>query len=194
MDKLKKRYGFWTATSMVVGITIGSRVFFKADDVLKASGGSLPTALFAWLLGGAIMIVTAYTFSQISKKIVKVNGLVDYFEEAYGPAGGYLIAWFITLIYYPTLVAVLSWISANYTIGLISWEKGLWPLAFIYMTLFFILNIISPMLAGRWQVLATIIKLIPLAIVAILGTVSGLITGQTFQSFTVSAQSGKSWS
>ena len=58
MDDLKKKYGFWTATAMVVGIVIGSGVFFKADDVLAASGGSLPTALLAWLIGGAIMVVT----------------------------------------------------------------------------------------------------------------------------------------
>ena len=45
MQVLEKKYGFWTATAMVVGIVIGSGVFFKADDVLIAAGGSLPTAL-----------------------------------------------------------------------------------------------------------------------------------------------------
>ncbi len=39
MEELDKKYGFWTATAMVVGIVIDSGVFFKADDVLKASGG-----------------------------------------------------------------------------------------------------------------------------------------------------------
>ena len=45
MQVLEKKYGFWSATAMVVGIVIGSGVFFKADDVLIAAGGSLPTAL-----------------------------------------------------------------------------------------------------------------------------------------------------
>ena len=66
MDNLQKKYGFWTATAMVVGIVIGSGVFFKADDVLKAAGGDLPTALIAWLIGGSIMVVTAYVFSKIA--------------------------------------------------------------------------------------------------------------------------------
>ncbi len=64
MENLEKKYGFWTATAMVVGIVIGSGVFFKADDVLKASGGHLPTALLAWLIGGSIMVVTATYFQR----------------------------------------------------------------------------------------------------------------------------------
>lgn len=188
MKTLEKKYGFWTATAMVVGIVIGSGVFFKADDVLKAAGGSLPTALLAWLIGGAIMVVTAYVFAHIAVRIERVNGVVDYFESAYGEKAGYLVAWFMTFVYYPTLVAVLAWVSANYTIGLLGLEQGVWLMAAIYLVLFFLLNCLSPVLAGKWQVSATIIKLIPLALVAIVGTVGGLISGQTFDSFANSAR------
>ncbi len=188
MEKLQKKYGFWTATAMVVGIVIGSGVFFKADDVLNASGGSLPTALFAWLIGGMIMMITSYVFSKIAARIEKVNGVVDYFEEAYGQKGGYIVAWFMTFVYYPTLCAVLAWVSANYTVGLLGMEHGLWLIALIYLTLFFVLNILSPVWAGRWQVSTTVIKLIPLCLIAIVGIIMGLVTGQTVQSFTVVAQ------
>ncbi|MDC7233072.1 MAG: amino acid permease [Spirochaetales bacterium] len=184
-----RRYGFWTASAMVVGITIGSGVFFKADDVLSAAGGSLPMALLAWLIGGAIMVVTAYVFARIASRIEKVNGMVDYFEAAYGEKAAYLVAWFMTIIYYPSLVAVLSWVSANYTLALTGWEQGLWSLALIYMLLFNILNVLSPMMAGRWQVSATIIKLIPLLLVGVFGTISGIISGQTVDSFTRTAGS-----
>lgn len=188
MQNLEKKYGIWTAIAMVIGIVIGSGVFFKADDVLKASGGSLPTALLAWLIGGAIMVVTAYVFAKIASRIEKVNGVVDYFEEAYGWRAGYLVAWFMTIVYYPTLVAVLAWVSANYSVNLLGLDQGVWPLAFAYMVLFFLLNIYSPVLAGIWQVSATVIKLIPLALVAVVGLVSGLSSGQTVASFTSAAQ------
>ncbi|QJB58223.1 amino acid permease [Pseudodesulfovibrio sp. zrk46] len=188
MDNLQKKYGFWTATAMVVGIVIGSGVFFKADDVLKASGGSLTTALTAWLIGGCIMIVTAYVFSNIATRIERVNGVVDYFETAYGEKAGYMVAWFLTFIYYPTLVAVLAWVSANYTQGLLGWESGVWPISVVYMTLFFLLNYFSPVLAGKWQVTSTVIKLIPLALVAVVGGIAGMTSGQTMQNFMQSAQ------
>lgn len=195
MAELEKKYGFWTATAMVVGIVIGSGVFFKADDVLKASGGSLTTALTAWLIGGLIMVVTAYVFSKIATRIEKVNGVVDYFEQAYGSKAGYLVAWFMTFIYYPTLVAVLAWVSANYTAGLLQMENGVWPISAIYLTAFFLLNYFSPVLAGKWQVTSTVVKLIPLGLVAIVGGVVGLSSGQTMTNFmqtadTVSGEGG----
>ena len=188
MKELQKKYGFWTATAMVVGIVIGSGVFFKADDVLAASGGSLPTALLAWLIGGGIMVVTAYVFSHIATRIGKVNGVVDYFEEAYGERAGYLVAWFMTFIYYPTLVAVLAWVSANYTQALFGLENAVWTIAMVYMTLFFLLNVLAPVLAGKWQVSATVIKLIPLGLVAVIGMVKGVTSGQLVDSFTIGAQ------
>ncbi len=189
MDNLQKKYGFWTATAMVVGIVIGSGVFFKADDVLKASGGSLTTALTAWMIGGAIMVVTAYVFSKIATRIEKVNGVVDYFEQAYGEKAGYFVAWFMTFIYYPTLVAVLAWVSANYTVGLLGLENGVWTISFIYMTAFFLLNYFSPVLAGKWQVTSTVVKLIPLALVAVVGGIAGMTNGMTLQNFTQVAES-----
>lgn len=194
MNELKKKYGFWTASAMVVGIVIGSGVFFKADDVLIASGGSLPTALLAWLIGGLIMVITAFVFSKIATRIERVNGLVDYFEEAYGDKAGYHIAWFMTFVYYPTITAVLAWVSGNYTANLLKSPNGVWGFAVFYLILFFVLNVLSPIIAGRFQISSTIIKLIPLAAVSIVGTILGLMNGQTIESFSqtaVSISSGK---
>lgn len=188
MEHLKKKYGFWTATAMVIGIVIGSGVFFKADDVLKAAGGSLPTAILAWGIGGAIMVIAAYVFSIVATRVEKVNGLVDYVEVAYGEKAGYIVAWFMTSIYFPTLVAVLSWVSANYSAHLIGYPDAVWSISIFYMLLFFTLNLFSPVLAGKFQVSATIIKLIPLALVAVVGGALGLLNGQTLESFKVSAQ------
>ena len=51
---LEKRYGLLTAIAMVVGIVIGSGVFFKAEKVLTATGGNLSLGILAWLLGGLV--------------------------------------------------------------------------------------------------------------------------------------------
>ena len=48
-NQLEKRYGLVTAICMVVGIVIGSGVFFKAEKILTATGGDLPTAILAWI-------------------------------------------------------------------------------------------------------------------------------------------------
>lgn len=43
-NDLQKKYGLPTAIALVVGIVIGSGVFFKAEKILTATGGSLPRA------------------------------------------------------------------------------------------------------------------------------------------------------
>lgn len=186
MKELKAKYGLLTAISMVVGITIGSGVFFKADDVLQKTNGNLGLAILAWLIGGAIMILGGYTFSLVASRVSKVNGLVDYVEEAYGETAGYLVGWFQTLIYYPTLTGILAWVSALYTDSLFGFNgNSIWYFTLFYLLAVFLLNYISPVIAGKFQVGTTAFKLIPLLLVAIVGIIVGLINGTTFENFTV---------
>ena len=77
-NKLNKRYGLITAITMIVGTVIGSGVFFKAEKILNSTGGNLPIGVIAWIIGGLIMVVCAYTFATMATKYEKVNGVVDY--------------------------------------------------------------------------------------------------------------------
>ena len=112
---LKKKYGLFTAIAMVVGIVIGSGVFFKAEAVLKATGGNMPLGIAAWIIVGLIMIVCSYTFAMLATKYEKANGVVDYSGMTVGTKYGYFVGWFMATIYNPTLTSVLAWVSARYT-------------------------------------------------------------------------------
>jgi len=180
-DKMQKRYGLWTAIGMVVGTVIGSGVFFKAQSVLDSNNGSMTGSLLTVAAVGAIMLVCSYCFSLLAARVERVNGLVDYSEMALGKAYAYFVGWFITTIFYPTLTSCLAWISANYTLVLFGasdvhwvWHLGL---TLLYMLLSFALNVISPKLSGKFQVSTTFIKLVPLVIMALLGTAAGLFSG-----------------
>ena len=93
---------------MVVGIVIGSGVFFKAEKILLATGGNLTIAIFAWVIGGLIMVVCAYTFATMATKYEHVNGIIDYAEAALGSGYGYYVGWFMTFVYYPAITSVLA--------------------------------------------------------------------------------------
>ncbi|MFA9423352.1 MAG: APC family permease [Sedimentibacter sp.] len=185
--KLEKRYGLVTAVAMVVGIVIGSGVFFKAEKVLTATGGNLALGILAWVIGGVIMISCAYTFAVMAAKYEKVNGIVDYAEAAMGEKYGYYVGWFMAIIYYPTLTSVLAWVSARYTCVLFGFSitgGECMTIACLYLISSYALNALSPVLAGKFQVSTTIIKLIPLFLMAIVGTIVGMKTGMTVQNFT----------
>ena len=199
MSSLKQKFSLLTGIAMVVGVVIGSGIFFKADDVIIASQGSLPLALFAWVIGGLIMLFSALSFSVVSSKYATANGLVDYAEAAYGKTFGFYVNWFSTFIYYPSLVAVLAWVSGLYTTILFGLTEGdpsnvtsTWIFAFIYVIGIFVLNYLSPKLAGKFQVSAMFIKLVPLVLVAIVGTIGGLLNGVTLDNLTITADTGSS--
>lgn len=186
-NQMKEKYGLFTAIAMVVGIVIGSGVFFKAEKVLSATGGDLPLGILAWGIGGVVMIICACTFAIMATRYVKVNGLVDYAEATVGRSYGYAVGWFITFIYYPGMTSVLAWVSARYLGVIFGWDitgGQVMLLAGFLLVASYALNALSPILAGKFQVSTTIIKLIPLFAMAIVGTIVGLSNGLTVQNFT----------
>ena len=210
MDKLQKRYGLLTAICMVVGIVIGSGVFFKAQTILQKTGGNMPLGILAWIIGGVIMLTCLLAFSVMAQKFEKVNGIVDYAEACVGSKYAYYVGWFLTIIYYPCLTSVLSWLSARYTLVFISSiapdfpllglgaaagaETVLGPecmaLAMFYMCCAYAVNALSPKLAGKLQVSTTIIKLIPLFLMAVVGIIVGLANGTLANNFNTLADVG----
>ena len=66
--QLTKKYGLPTAIAMVIGIVIGSGIFFKAEKILTATGGDLKIGILAWLLGGCVAIGSACAFAVMATR------------------------------------------------------------------------------------------------------------------------------
>ncbi len=191
-NQMKKRYGLFTAICMVVGIVIGSGVFFKAEDILSYTGGNMLIGILAWIIGGAVMIICAFNFANFATRYLKVNGVVDYAESIVGPRYAYMTGWFLTTIYYPAMTSVLAWVSARYTLVLFDPQADItsglcMALGCFYLCLAYSLNVLSPKLAGKFQISATVIKLIPLGVIMVVGITVGLINGNTTEAFAASA-------
>ncbi len=176
---VKKRYSLFEAICMVVGIVIGSGIFFKVPRVFLANEGGLLGALLSVGLVGIVVLTVALCFSSLGEVYPIGDGLIGVAEVAIGPRFAYLLGWFTATIYYPTLTCALARVSASYLFALLSlrseWGEPL--LAILILALSFFLNTFSPTLTAKLGVSTTIIKLIPLAILAILGTLLGFGTG-----------------
>ncbi len=206
MSKLQRKYGLFTAICMVVGIVIGSGVFFKAQTILTKTGGNMPLGILAWIIGGAIMLVCLLTFSFMGQKYERVNGLVDYAEATVGKRYGYMMGWFSATIYFPAMTSVLAWVSARYTMDFITSAFPNFPmtipaaqggtiigpeamsLTLFYLCAIYAINTLSPKLAGKFQTSTTIIKMIPLTLMAVVGLVVGLVSGTMQENFVTQAQ------
>lgn len=205
-NKLERKYGLFTAICMVVGIVIGSGVFFKAQTILTKTGGDMPLGILAWIIGGAIMLVCLLTFSFMGQKYERINGLVDYAEATVGPRYGYYMGWFSATIYFPGMTSALAWLTARYTLEFITSANPAFPMTIpaaeggciigpecMALTLFYLcatyaVNALSPKLAGKLQTTTTVIKLIPLALMAVVGLIYGLTSGTLQDNFVHTAQ------
>ena len=194
MQKLTKKYGLFTAIAMVVGIVIGSGVFYKAQDILVKTGGDLMASILAWICGGLIMVICATSFAVMATKYEKVNGIVDYAEATVGSGYAYMLGWFSTTVYLPAMTGVLSWVSARFTIVFLNSVipnfnadpivgSECMVLTLVYMVGTYTLNALAPKLAGKYQIATTVIKLIPLILLGVIGTIVGLTSGTLSENF-----------
>lgn len=165
----------------------------------------MPLGILAWIIGGCIMLFCIMAFANMATKYEKVNGIVDYAEATVGKGYAYFIGWFMSIIYYPTLTSVLAWLSARYTLVFITSVNPNFPLLIpaaeggcvigpeclalmlFYMCCAYAVNALSPKLAGKFQVATTVIKLIPLGLMAVVGIIYGLANGMLTENFTAAS-------
>ena len=183
-NQLEKRYGFPTALSMVIGIVIGSGIFFKAAKVLRLTGGDMKKSLLVVGMVGAICIICSLFFAKLGKDYSHCNGLMDYAEATIGPKYAYMMGWFLACFYNPIIAATLSYIAASYVsmlCGLEMYGQTTTGISVFFLITLIVINMLAPKLAGKLQVSTTIIKLIPLVAMAIIGLIMGLINGNTLE-------------
>lgn len=188
---MEKRYGLPTAISMVIGIVIGSGVFIKGGKVLSLTGGNMMQAIAVVGIVGLVCIICSLVFAELGSRYEKVSGVVDYAEVALGPGYAYYVGWFMATIYTPTLCAMLAFFSAMmflqlFGISAVDFANGQVNSVAIGVGAFFLMlgyavNALSPKIAGKLQVGMTVIKLIPLIVMGIVGTIAGLVNGTTLE-------------
>ena len=79
---------------------------------------------------------------------------MDYIEAAGGKKAGYVVAWYLSTVYYSILTYIIAFVYANYFCSLIGLDYGqtTWLVAFGFLTLSFALNIWGPKIEGNYQV------------------------------------------
>lgn len=171
----KRKFGLLTTVAMIVGIVVGSGIFFKTPQILLRTEGNIAVGIAVFLCAAIGIIFGGLTVSQYAQKDENVGGIITYCEMAWGKTVGYIAGWFQSIFYFPAICAVIAWVAANYTCALFGWPNLLvngvfggpsWALAVFYIIVFFLLNSFATMSAGKFQNIAMFIKLGALIILA----------------------------
>ena len=172
----KRNYGLFTAIAMITGVVIGSGIFFKTDDVLAYTNGNVLLGVFVFFVAATAIVYGCLAISQLATRTDKPGGLIAYAEEFVSMGTACAFGWFQTLLYLPTLCAVVSWVIGIYFSQLLGIPTTLEQevlIGIFCMTILFVFNTLSAKLGGYIQNSAMIIKLIPLFLIAIMGIFAG---------------------
>ncbi|WP_195938631.1 APC family permease [Romboutsia sp. 1001713B170131_170501_G6] len=171
--ELQKSLGMSAALSTVVGMVIGAGVFFKPQAVYQTTGGEPGLGMIAWVIAGIITITAGLTAAEVSAAIPKTGGMMVYIEEIYGKKLGFLTGWMQTVLFFPATIAALGVIFAQQAVSLIGNESLTLPIAVGIILFVAALNTLGSKAGGAIQTIATICKLIPLALIMVFGFIKG---------------------
>ena len=172
----KKKYGLFTAICMIVGIVIGSGIFFKSDNVLVATDGNVVLGIIVFVLAASAIVFGSLTIAELAMRSDGAGGIIVYAEKYVNERTARIFGWVQNFVYYPTITVVVSWVIGIYGCILFGIEATLElqiMIGFAVFTVLCIMNYLSAKMAGYFQNASTIIKIIPLFIVAIVGLIFG---------------------
>ena len=172
-NKLQKNLGFAAALSTVVGMVIGGGVFFKPQAVYTLTGGAPGLGMIAWVIAGVMTIAAGLTAAEISAAIPKTGGMMVYIEEIYSKKLGFLTGWMQVVLFFPATIAALAVMFGQQSAGLIGNESLVLPITIGVILLISVLNSLGSKTGGLIQTVATIGKLIPLALIIVFGFIKG---------------------
>ena len=163
-----KEIGFWRGWSIAVGCAIGSGVFMM--PTLLAPYGML--GLAGWLIAGGGTLLVALSLSRLVRRIPKIGGPYAYVQAGLGSFAGFLIAW----TYWIACIAAVSGIAIAFVgyLGVFVPQitdsrilSLLCALALVWSIV--TLNVRSLESSSRFQLVSTLIKILPLLFMIILG-------------------------
>ena len=170
--EMKKNMGVLSATSIVVGCVIGAGVFFKPYAIYQATGGAPGLGLLSWILGGVMSILGALTFAEIAVMIPRTGGMVTYLGEVYDRRIGFLAGWMQVVIFYPAYVAGYG-VKVGTELSAMTGVNLSLPVGVLVIAGIVLLNLLGSGSAGKFQIVSTVCKLIPLILITIAGFIIG---------------------
>ena len=169
LSSSKNKLGLWTSTSLVAGNMIGAGVFLMPAAL--AAYGSI--SILGWLFAAGGAFLLAKVFSNLSKLMPQADGgPYAYAQKSFGDYTGFLVAWgYWISIWCANAAIAVSLVSAlstffpvlatNALAAILTGLGAIWLLTWV--------NTLGIVASGKLQLITTVLKIIPLFLVAVGG-------------------------
>ncbi|MEI5097601.1 amino acid permease [Streptomyces sp. PmtG] len=159
-----RRFGLPIATCLVMGNIIGGGIFLLPASV--APFGTVSLVAFAVLTVGAIAL--ALVFGRLAERDPRTGGPYVYAREAFGDFAGFLAAWAYWITTWVSnaalAVAAVGYLDVLIPVADHKWSACL--AALVLQLLPALANLAGTRYVGAVQVVATVLKFLPLLLVA----------------------------
>lgn len=164
MNKPARKLGLFMAVALVIGNMIGSGVFLLPASLAPFGWN----AVAGWIVTIAGALCLAHVLAALSQSHARAIGPAEMVEHSFGPLAGFLIGfafWVSVWAGCATIsVGAVSYLSSF--IPILGEHPSLSALAVVWLVTG--VNLIGVRVAGSFQVVTMILKLVPLVVVIIL--------------------------
>lgn len=161
--------GVWMATALVVGNMVGSGIFLLPASLASVAG---PISIFGWVFTGVGAMLLALVFSRLARSLPRSGGPYAYARRAFGDFIGFQTAWGYW---------IAAWAgNAAIAVAFVGYLAVFWPglgsdnlLAALVgigvIWLLTLVNVLGTRESGAVQLVTTILKFVPLALIGLIG-------------------------
>ena len=186
---MKRQLGLWMATALVVGNMVGSGIFLLPASMAGEAG---PVSVVAMALTGIGAMMLALVFATLGRAYPATGGPYAYTRKAFGDFAGFLTAWGYW---------IAAWVgNAAIAIAFVGYLGVYWGkvesssltamlVAVGLIWLLTLVNVLGARESGWVQLVTTILKFVPLAVIGIVGLF--WMTGDNLTPF--APESGGDW-
>lgn len=183
-QKKDQKISFFSAVLIVIGSTIGAGIFFRSQEVLNDSYGSLILSIFAWLLAASSVIFMALALLEITSRSSNNNLSILSWIKQFNSRKFYLASKaYMAYIYSPLTFFFLPYYAIQtFQDGVqaivpdyngITGTDGDWVILMIFGLIivfyFFIVNSISIKFGNFQNWIISLVKFFPLTFAFLLG-------------------------
>src|SRR5258706_1379974 len=122
-ERLTRRLGLWSAVAVLIGSTIGSGICRTPASVAQRVD-DVPLFLLAWVLGAAVVLCGALTYSELAAAFPRWGGVYVFVRESFGPLPAFLFTWAELWVIRPGAFGAIGITASAYTLRTLGYDPA----------------------------------------------------------------------
>lgn len=172
MSEVKRQLNLFQMIAIIIGLVIGSGVFINIAPVQRAAG-SPGLAVIAWAVGGLLILPQIFIYAELGTAYPDQGFGYLYLQKAGSPMLAFLYTWtafWTSDMPSITILSIAAVTALNVFFPVLTVHAASTKILAIVIILILTLIHVRSVKKGSWfQVVLTILKIVPLAALAVIG-------------------------